>query len=162
MDPAAPATKREDSLAAVHVLIMETLSKMGVRAEVEERTMGDLAVPYLNVVTDEARLLIGARAQNLVALEYLLKRMLERTTPELSRGFFLDVNGYRLHSMEELKAEAKNMAKKVRLYRTELALKPMPPFERRIVHTVLAEYPDITTQSIGEGEARRVVIKPYP
>ena len=41
-------------------------------------------------------------------------------------------------------------------------LKPMSPFERRIVHMALAEYPDIITQSVGEGETRRVVIKPYP
>ncbi|MEK9148295.1 MAG: R3H domain-containing nucleic acid-binding protein, partial [Patescibacteria group bacterium] len=64
--------------------------------------------------------------------------------------------------IEALKAEAKNMAKKVRLYRTELVLKPMPAFERRIIHMALAEYPDITTESIGEGYSRRVVIKPYP
>jgi spoIIIJ-associated protein len=38
----------------------------------------------------------------------------------------------------------------------------MSAFERRIIHMALAEYPDITTESIGEGERRRVVIKPYP
>ncbi|MBI4132527.1 MAG: hypothetical protein HY473_00300 [Candidatus Sungbacteria bacterium] len=135
---------------------------MGIRAEVEERSLPDLSIPYLNVITDDARLLIGVRARNLLALEYLLKRLLEKEPPESVSGFFLDVNGYRLHHLEELKGEAKNIAKKVRLYRTELALKPMSAFERRIVHMALAEYPDITTQSTGEGETRRVVIKPYP
>lgn len=142
--------------------INATLEKMGVTADVEERTIPDLSIPYVNILTDEARLLIGARAQNLMALEYLLRRLLEKASPEASAGFFLDVNGYRLHHIEELKAEAKNFARKVRLYRTELALKPMSPFERRIIHMALAEYPDITTQSVGEGESRCVVIKPYP
>ena len=142
-------------------LLNKTLDKMGIQAEVEERTLPDLSLPYINILTDEARLLIGARAQNLMALEYLLKRLMERTSEEAT-GFLLDVNGYRLHHLEELKVEAKNAAKKVRLYRTDLTLKPMNAFERRIVHMALAEYPDITTESTGEGEARRVVIKPYP
>ena len=135
---------------------------MGMRAEVEERSLPDLSIPYYNIITDEAWFLIGTHARNLVALEYLLKRLVERATGEERAHFFLDVNGYRFHELEELKIEAKNMAKRVRLYRAEIILKPMPPFERRIVHMALAEYPDITTQSIGDGDARRIVIKPYP
>lgn len=142
--------------------LTQTLEKMGIRAEVEERVIPDISLPYVNVVTDDAWLLIGSRARNLLALEYLMKRFIERTAAEERAMFFLDVNGYRLHQLEELKAEAKNVAKKVRLYRAAITLKPMSAFERRIIHVALAEYPDITTQSVGEGEARRVVIKPYP
>lgn len=149
-------------MSALQERITETLEKMGIRADVEERSIPDLSIPYVNIVSDEARLLIGIRAQNLFALEYLLKRLHERTEPLTRGGFFLDVNGYRLHHLEELKTEAKSIARKVRLYRTELVLRPMPPFERRIVHIALAEYPDITTESVGDGESRRVVIKPYP
>lgn len=148
-------------MSAISEHINQTLDKMGIWADVEERSIAEISIPYINIVTDDARLLIGARAQNLWALEYLIKRLLERAEPEAG-GFFLDVNGYRLHHLEDLKAEAKNTAKKVRLYRTEHTLEPMSPFERRIVHMTLAEYPDIITQSVGEGEARRVVIKPYP
>ncbi|MDP3727247.1 MAG: R3H domain-containing nucleic acid-binding protein [bacterium] len=148
-------------MSAVSERINQLLEKMGVRADVEERSIAEISIPYVNVVTDEARLLIGAEARNLWALEYLAKRVLEREHPD-EGGFFLDVNGYRLHHLEELKQEAKNVAKRVRLYRTELTLEPMNPFERRIVHMALAEYPDITTESVGEGASRRVVIKPYP
>lgn len=152
-------------MSEIRQLISQTLEKMGIRAEVEERSLTDFSFPYLNVITDDARLLIGARAQNLLALEYLIKRFLEKETTgvqEAPKGFFLDVNGYRLHHLESLKTDAKNIAKKVRLYRAELAMQPMPAFERRIIHMTLAEYPDITTESVGEGEARRVMIKPYP
>ncbi|MBI4132150.1 MAG: RNA-binding protein [Candidatus Sungbacteria bacterium] len=148
-------------MGATSERITQILAKMGIRADVEERSIAEISIPYINIATDEARFLIGAQARNLWALEYLSKRIIEREYPDV-RGFFLDVNGYRLHYLEELKAEAKTVAKRVRLYRTELMLKPMPPFERRIVHMALAEYPDITTQSVGEGEARRVVVKPYP
>lgn len=149
-------------MSVVRACLNQTLERMGIRAEVEERSIPDLSIPYINVVTDEAGLLIGARAQNLLALEYLIKRLVEKEPLAPASNFFLDVNGYRLHHLEELKSEAKSIAKKVRLYRTELILKPMSPFERRVVHTTLAEYPDITTESVGWGETRRVVIKPYP
>lgn len=149
-------------MTGIQERVSQTLEKMGIRAEVEERTLSDLSFPYINIVTDEAGLLIGARAQNLLALEYLIKRLAEKDEPPIAGRFFLDVNGYRLHHIESIKAEAKNMAKKVRLYRTDLILKPMSAFERRIIHMALAEYPDITTESVGEGLTRRVVIKPYP
>ncbi len=149
-------------MSAVRNYLRETLEKMGIPAEVEERDIPDLSIPYINIVTNEARLLIGSHAQNLLALEHLLKQLVGKNQETSPGGFFLDVNGYRLHHLEELKTEAKNIAKKVRLYRAELVLKPMPPFERRIIHMTLAEYPDITTESVGHGETRRVVIKPYP
>jgi len=156
-----------DSTAAagvsrIRTYLTSTLEKMGIEAEVEERSLPDFSVPYFNIMTVDARILIGARARNLAALEYLVRRLVERGEPEAGRGFFLDVNGYRVRSLEELKVEAKAVARKVRLYRTELTMKPMTPFERRIIHIALAEYPDITTQSIGEDPSRRVVVKPYP
>lgn len=139
----------------------EVLKQAGIEAGVESNPHSDIATNYINVVTYDARLLIGPRGESLFALEYLLKRMLEKEMGEAPK-FFLDINGYRLHHVEALKEEAKQVAKKVRLYRKELMLKPMAPFERRIIHMTLAEYPDITTESVGEGERRRVVIKPYP
>lgn len=142
--------------------VNQVLEKMGINAEVEERSIAEFSIPYINVITPDAHILIGTRARTLLALEHLLRRLSEREASQEQAQFFLDVNGYRLHYLESLKSEAKTMARKVRLYRTELVLKPMPPFERRIVHMALAEYPDITTQSVGEGLARRVVIKPYP
>jgi spoIIIJ-associated protein len=135
---------------------------MDIRALVEERSISEISTPYVNIVTDDARLLIGVHARTLIALEYLAKRLAERSGDTSDAAFFLDVNGYRLHQLEGLKSEAKSMAKKVRLYRTEFTLQPMSAFERRIVHMALSEYPDITTQSVGEGVSRRVVIKPYP
>jgi len=139
----------------------EILSNAGIEAEVESNSRSEIAVNYINIVTYDARLLIGPRGESLFAFEYLLKRILEKKLGEAPK-FFLDINGYRFHHIEELKEEAKQIAKKVRLYRKELVLKPMAPFERRIIHMTLAEYPDITTESAGEGEHRRVVIKPYP
>lgn len=143
--------------------IKEILGLAGIEASLEQEEHPEVASLYINIVTPDARLLIGARAENLLALEHLIKRMTEKETKDGERPrFFIDINGYRLHIIESLKEEAKQVAKKVRLYRKELVLKPMSAYERRIIHMALVEYPDITTESIGEGEKRRVVIKPYP
>ncbi len=143
-------------------LVSQLLEKLDLDAAIEERSLPEMSIPHLNIMADEPRLLIGSRGEHLLALEYLVKRILEKESPDERIGFLLDVNGYRLRKIEALKAEAKTMAKKVRLYRKELPLKPMSPFERRIVHVALATYPDISTESIGQGTSRRVVIKPYP
>lgn len=142
--------------------IEELLTKVGVDAAVEKGEHPEAASSYINIVTPDGRFLIGGRGGHLLALEYLVKRLLEKETGAPTPKFFLDVNGYRMHHIEILKDEAKQVAKKVRLYRKEMALKPMSSFERRVIHVALAEYPDITTESVGEGDRRRVVIKPYP
>lgn len=106
-------------------------------------------------------MLIGERGNNLAALEHILKKILKKKYGDDIK-FTLDINDYRLKRLEELKQDVKAAAKAVRLYQKEVPLRPMSSFERRIVHLLLAEYPDITTESIGEEPDRRVVIKPYP
>lgn len=143
--------------------------------------------PYTN-------LLIGERGNNLVALEHLLKKIIqkkygEETSASLAtqektneiktemdesvklpeggfvspaRGFTLDINDYRVRRLEFLKQDVKVAAKEARVHKKGVMLSPMSSFERRIVHMLLAEYPDITTESVGEEPSRRVIIKPYP
>jgi len=50
------------------------------------------------------------------------------------------------------------MAEQVKARGVPFTLEPMPAYERRIIHLALADHPDVTTQSIGVGEARKVVI----
>lgn len=106
-------------------------------------------------------MLIGERGNNLSALEYLLKRLIYKKYGEDVK-FTLDINDYRMKRLEDLKQDVKSAAKEVRTYRKEVPLRPMSSFERRIVHLLLAEYPDITTESIGKEPYRKVIIKPYP
>lgn len=109
----------------------------------------------------DSNLLIGEYGNNLFAIEHLLKKYIRHKADDDMR-FTLDINDYRMKKMEDLKQDVKTAAKDVRLYKKEVPLRPMSSFERRIVHLLLAEYPDITTESIGEEPRRRVIIKPYP
>ncbi len=114
-----------------------------------------------------ASMLIGSEGGNLLALEHILKKLVRRGRGEMDNApsddmkFTLDINDYRVRRLEDLKQSVKAAAKAVRLYGREVPLRPMSSFERRIVHLLLAEYPDITTESAGEEPARRVIIRPY-
>ena len=138
----------------------------GVTSRVSLRLYGPARPPDANDEYQEERLspsgmLIGEHGANLAALEYLLKKILQKKFKDIPK-FTLDINEYRVKRLEDLKQDVKAAAKEVRLYKKEVPLRAMSAFERRIVHLLLAEYPDITTESIGQEPDRRVIIKPYP
>lgn len=108
-----------------------------------------------------ASMLIGEQGRNLIALEHILKKIIKKKYGEETK-FTLDINDYRVKRLEGLKQDVKNAAKEVRMYHRQVVLRPMSAFERRVVHLLLAEYPDIATESMGEEPNRRVIIKPYP
>ena len=137
----------------------ELLKSMGIDAQVIVEDFSGSETARVALSTQESGFLIGYQGGNLQSFEYLLKKILQKEMGTFP-SFFVDVNGYRVQYLEGLKEEARIVAKKVRLYRKEARLRPMNAFERKIVHSALAEYPDITTESRGDGPERRVVIKP--
>ena len=138
--------------------VQEFLQKMGVKGTVEESVIGDTTAFVIR--TEEAGMLIGEDGQNLLALNHIVRRMLERRFGGDAANFMVDVNDYQRHRFEELKDRARMGAKRARYFKKDVVLQPMSSFERRIIHLALQEYPDIATESIGEGPERRVVIKP--
>jgi len=108
----------------------------------------------------EANMLIGERGSNLQAIEQLVKKIIRKKYQNEDQ-FTLDVNDYRLKKLEDLKQDVKTAAKEVRVYKRKASLRPMSSFERRIVHLLLAEYPDLVTESVGEEPERKVIVKPY-
>ncbi len=134
------------------------LDRLGVRYDLEFQEGSDGS--WFLIKTDEAPLLIGDGGQNLSALNYLVKKITEKKYPESFRGFSLDVNDYQKKKIDEIKELARMHAQRVRYFKKDTELRPMNAYERRIVHSCLQEYPDIATESRGEGMERRVVIKP--
>lgn len=115
--------------------------------------------------TQEGGLIIGENGKNLVALNHLVKKISEKKLNGQGKevlSFSLDINDYQLKKIEELKNLARLNAQRVRYFKKEVVLKPMSSYERRVVHAVLTDCPDIITESRGEGPGRQVVIKPYP
>jgi spoIIIJ-associated protein len=141
------------------------LSRMGVVASV---------APQAEAITDEAEeetpiafdikgddlgILIGRRGQTLSCLQFIVRLIVGHQT-KIWMPIVIDVEGYRQRRYGKLQALARHLAEQVRERRTPFTLEPMPAYERRIIHLTLAEHPDVITESIGEGEARKVVIQP--
>jgi spoIIIJ-associated protein len=102
-------------------------------------------------------LLIGRRGETLAALQLLVNLIVRHRTKRRMR-IVVDAENYRLRREENLRSLALRVAQQVRANRRSIALEAMPPNERRIVHIALADYTDISTESTGEGDERRVVI----
>jgi len=127
--------------------------EMEVDFQVQERD-GFL---FLLVEGKDAGMLIGKGGETLEALETLLRMVMSK------KGFNdvilqLDISGYREKREKALKKLAEKSAKKVMKEKRRLKLEPMNARERRIIHTSLKDYPEVTTYSIGKEPGRRVVI----
>lgn len=141
--------------------IRQLIGKMGVDASVDDVVHPE-EVQFVVRVRDGG-MLIGNKGAGLAALNHVVKKMVKSGSPTEGEDiqFFLDVNDYQRQKNESLKESAKMHAQRVRYFKKAIVMQPMSAYDRRIVHSALTEYPDIITESMGEGEDRRVVIKPY-
>ncbi|MBI1957260.1 MAG: hypothetical protein HYS44_02280 [Candidatus Niyogibacteria bacterium] len=141
----------------IRTTLQTLLERLGFSVPVDHIEYPDTV--YFSIHTKDSGLLIGEAGERLRALNHVVHKMIERDMPDAPK-FFIDVNDYQKQKTEELKDTARLSAQRVRYFKKEVAMPPMSAYERRIVHATLAEYPDITTKSEGEGGARRVFIRP--
>lgn len=127
-------------------------------ALVESRTEAPSSIT-LNVEGDDLGILIGRRGQTLSCLQYLV-RIIIGQQKKVWLPIVIDVEGYKQRRCNALQTMALRIAEQVTQRKDRFALEPMPAFDRRIIHLALVDHPDVTTESSGEGEARRVVIIP--
>lgn len=121
---------------------------------------GPKKIIRINVQIDEdASLLIGYKGGNLAALQAVLRLIFQKRFDPCPI-IFLDVNNYRQQREEYIRQLAKKTARQVALTKKPVELEPMNAAERRVVHSELAAHPELTTQSRGTGEERRVVVMP--
>ncbi len=113
----------------------------------------------LNIEGDDLGILIGRRGQTLSCLQYIVRLIVGHQTKTWV-PITIEVEGYKQRRYQALQTFAQHMAEQVEAKGAPFTLEPMPAYERRIIHLALAEHPAVTTESIGEGEARKVVILP--
>ena len=114
--------------------------------------------PIFMVRSPDSRMLIGSDGEHLRALNYLAKKIVEKNVDGEHR-FLIDVNGYHSKKIDELKMQTKILAERARTFRHDVELSPMNAYERMIVHSILGEDKELSTESEGEGKFRRVVIR---
>jgi spoIIIJ-associated protein len=142
------------------------LDRLGVEASVIlearppfEPGTGTSEVITINVTGDDLGILIGRRGQTLAALQHMV-RLIVAHKMQSRVPLVIDVEGYKQRRYGTLQALAWRMAEQVKERKKQFALEPMPAYERRIIHLTLADDPDVTTESTGVGEVRKVVIMP--
>ena len=140
--------------------LMEISASIAPLSEViiEEET-GESAGVTLNIEGEDLGILIGRRGQTLACLQYIVKLIVGHRT-KVWRPIIIDIEGYKRRRSDALQALAWRMAEQVKANGTAFVMDPMSAFDRRTIHLALAEHLDVTTESSGDGEARRVVIIP--
>ena len=146
-------------------IAVETLSQILQAANVNvSRTLRsaddpDVGGPIIDLTGEDSGLLIGRRGQTLQALQFIVNLIVRQKLGENVR-VMLDVEHYRQRRESSLRDMASKVAARVIETNRSVTLEPMPPADRRIVHTTLADNPRVTTESTGERDNRKVTIMP--
>ena len=139
------------------LMLTELLDRMGLTLDIQVRSIDPVT---LNAVGPGVAELIGRRGTTLRALQFVLSLMVNKQLERRIR-LVVDADGYRQRRESLLENMAERLAQRVRVTGQQMVLEPMPPDERRIVHLALVDDPEVTTESEGAGDDRRVVIKPH-
>ncbi len=150
----------EEPTKFIHETAEALLKHMGIEGQVFLKKEDSTERPTVGVEikTEDSRLLIGERGANLQAFQHLL-RVLVHHNVEQDITLVVDVNDYRAQKKAILETLARRAADKVRSSHQLVILKPMSAYERRVVHSIIAESDDLATESLGEEPNRRVVVK---
>ncbi len=135
------------------------LQAIGVEGKMELRTVNDGTEIYYHVESNHNAILIGRDGRTLLAIQFMLRNYLNIFI-DGHIVISLDIGNYNENRRKQLEILATKTAKEVAQTRIAVKLDPMNAFDRRIVHTKLAEWRDVTTESEGEGDERALVIKP--
>ncbi|MCH7552482.1 MAG: protein jag [Chloroflexi bacterium] len=156
--------REEDTFDIAKETLEELLRGMGVSAAVglpetsfSKPEQDSQSGPSFEIDGEDAGLLIGRRGESLSALQFILNMLLSRKLHKRVNAT-IDVEGYRERRYESLRSMANRMAERVAASGRTYSMEAMPARERRIVHIALATHSRVTTESVGEGEDRKVTI----
>lgn len=162
-----------DEMDFAKSFIASVISDMKLNAAVEElcapegeefiTAEGFDVYPAVNIVGEDTGVLIGHHGETLDALQYLVNLALYRSADSKGRArdnikITVDIANYRAKREETLRALAVRMANRAVKYKKNVFLEPMNPYERRIIHSELQDFPDVATHSVGSDVNRKIII----
>src|SRR5918995_1164191 len=154
---AEQAEAPQELLDEVKDLVSTILDAMDFDATVEVYDAGGFIA--VDVSPEDTALFIGQKGETIDALQYLVN-----VSAFKERDFFkrvvLDAEGYRQRRVEAIQGMAHRTARKALRERRTVEMPPMNSSERRVVHLYLSENPNVTTESEGTGDGRRVMVSP--
>ena len=153
----APKSKEEIEAIAKN-FVFDVLKNMGLEANVTASINEEEETVYVDIEGPDMGVLIGKRGQTLDSLQYLTSLVINRSSGTSYLKVKLDTENYRERRKATLENLAKNISQKVRRTHRSVALEPMNPYERRIIHSALQNDKYVETHSEGEDPYRKVVV----
>ena len=157
--PKEPLTRDEEEIKTSILSFLNPIFKsMNINPEISisiDRPERNINVVF---VGDKMGLVIGKRGQTLASLQHLLNIVINNGDVQKAK-VILDTENYKEKRRDTLERLAKSIATKVKRNKSDISLEPMSSYERRIVHEVLANDPNVETISCGDGLNRFVIIK---
>ena len=147
------ASKKE----AVNNFLNDMFEAMEISVEVKITFDTEDECVNVELLGDNMGLLIGKRGQTLDSIQYLTSLVVNKGKEKYVR-IKVDTENYRQRRKDTLESLAKNIAYKVKRSRRSVALEPMNPYERRIIHSALQNDKFVSTKSEGEEPFRHVVV----
>ncbi len=150
-----PQPAEEEVVEVAEDVLVNLLRILRVEGKVEVLSY-EIPIAF-DITGDDLGVLIGRRGQTLASLEYITKLIVTRRLGAWV-PLSVDVAGYKKRRYDSLQRLALYLADQAVSRGRAITMEPMPADERRIVHLTLADNPDVTTTSIGEGDDRKVVV----
>jgi spoIIIJ-associated protein len=153
----AGAGAGDDEVSAkVTEMVTEIMKRMGITSRVTTHLDEDIHRVEIETEGSDG-LLIGKKGESLDEFGHLLRRMVGK---QLKRSVRMDVDvgGYKKRRSGTLTTKAMSLAARVKATGKDMQMEPLSAAERRVVHLALADDPDVTTHTVGDGDLRNVVI----
>ncbi len=149
--------RKDDVIDFVKNYLKDLIKNMGLNANIEVKKREEMAT--FTIYADNNAILIGKNGKTLEAITILIKQIVHK---EIGTYFnmTIDIGEYKAQQQKRIESLAKRVAREVARSKVPAKLDPMNSYERRLIHTVLAENPKVITESEGEEPNRAVVIKP--
>lgn len=148
---------KQDVIDFIKEYIKDLIEHMGLTANIEVKKREDSVT--FTVYADNNAILIGKNGRTLESLTTIVKQTVHK---EIGTYFnmTIDIGEYKVQQQKRLESLAKRVAREVGKTKIEAKLDPMNSYERRIIHTILADNKKVLTESEGQEPNRYVVIKP--
>lgn len=149
--------RRDDVITFMKEYLKNLIENMGLKANLEVKKREDNVT--FTIFSDNNSILIGKNGRTLDSITTIVKQVVYK---ELGKyfNFTIDIGEYKKERENRLERLAKKVAREVAYSKVEAKLDPMNSYERRIIHTILADNKKVTTESEGEEPNRYIVIKP--
>lgn len=151
----------QDHEQLIKTIVVELITKIGFSATVEIQPQESSPEAFLCAlrVEEGQNFLIGQYGMNLAALQHLVRILVRKKLGE-KLDIIVDVNDYFLGKKQFLEKEASQALEEVLGTSASVTMRSMLPYERKVVHSFFSGNENVTTESIGQGEERKVVIRP--